>query len=487
MELKNIKRWVVAEVFCLMQLNPFGLAVADDSVSETAVRNPAPPSSTLPPGKTIKINPQTLRTMILDGNNTVLTELNSIYMSKDNVNIARANLLPSLNLNTMLSSSGFSLSTVSFLLPFLVPSNWFNLDQTEKLLEAEKDAYYILELNVYASAYATYQLIIGDMALRNAYYDNYLVLKNISDTLQRENEDLGTVKTSDLVQAKGQEDLAFGQVSQLDELIIQEKAALRQALGLRAGYEKSLDFDLQNAPQSKYEYYPLQSILDIAQAVAPEKKQIQHLIEAAEAAKWSTMFAFLGGGGSTLSTTAGAGQPISFSNITGNYSFKLTFATFPAMDLSNDNIAQLGLRSDEILIEQRATIEATVGSIVEAKKQLDLANHAYDQYTQLYEIEYQKYGFGLSDLLHVFNAQAGRLSAAVARVKSQMDLNSLRTSLHRVTLADEFSAIKGCVLDKSAVDSSDDGGGIFDWFKEIFDPSINKTKINAACRGKQKV
>jgi len=54
------------------------------------------------------------------------------------VNLARASLLPSINLGfgaTLGDSYSFALANVSFLLPFLLPSKWFDVKKSERLLE----------------------------------------------------------------------------------------------------------------------------------------------------------------------------------------------------------------------------------------------------------------------------------------------------------------------------------------------------------------
>ncbi len=427
------------------------------------------------------INPENLRKYILEGNNNVLMGLNSIYLSKDQVNIARANLLPSLDLRTLAGPSGFNLSTISFLFPFLAPSNWFNLSQSSLLLEAEKDSYFVIQLNVYASALGLYQSMVGDLALREVYNQNYLVLKELAEVIEAQAREIGATNSQDVLEAKAQVSLALNKLKGIDLFLVKEKAALRKALGMEASLEKMITIEMREMPQSPYEIIPMKMALDAAQMLSPEKRQLEHLIMAAEKGKWSTMFAFMGSGGGSLSASSGAlGGTPSFENLSGNYSFRLTFATVPSVQLSNDNIAQLRLRQDELYLEQRATVEATVGAIKIAKEQIEQAKDAYDKFTEYYEIEYQRYFWGASELIDLLQAQSNRVQAMALVVQNKVNLNTLRVNLQRVTMSEEFLKVKGCNFNAAAAPRH--STGFFDWFREIFDSGVDKTNINAICK-----
>jgi outer membrane protein TolC len=133
--------------------------------------------------KTVRVNPQSLQTLLLAQNNNLLQELNNVYKAKVNVDLARAQLLPSLNLGLGVAGGGFSLASAVFLLPFLLPSNWINLRESQHLLNAEVKSYYILQLNEYASAYSLYMTIVGDFALRDVLYSQYKNLLDIQNNV----------------------------------------------------------------------------------------------------------------------------------------------------------------------------------------------------------------------------------------------------------------------------------------------------------------
>src|SRR4051812_30110387 len=81
-----------------------------------------------PKAKAVAINPKTLRSLIVHNNFGEMTQLNLIHQAKDTVDQARGRLLPSLNLGAIISGitagPAFALTSISFLLPFLLPSNW---------------------------------------------------------------------------------------------------------------------------------------------------------------------------------------------------------------------------------------------------------------------------------------------------------------------------------------------------------------------------
>ena len=182
------------------------------------------------PSSTVTINAKTLRNYYLSRNIQIARALNEVYQAKAQVSQARANLLPSVNLGAVISSGqSFGLSAISVLLPFLMPSNWMDLYQSQYLLSAQGSAYYMAQLNGYASAYAVYATVVGDMQLRATLKKQYDNFKAIEDELRLPAE-LGMIPKEDYLQAQAQAQMAMVQVSQLDELLKREKAAVSKRL-----------------------------------------------------------------------------------------------------------------------------------------------------------------------------------------------------------------------------------------------------------------
>ncbi len=398
----------------------------------------APPP---PPPKVLVLTPENLRQHLLGNNLAIMQALNDVYQAKQGINYARTQLLPSLNLGVALNEagSGFFISTVSFLLPFLVPSNWFNYEESKYIFEAEKFSYYLLELNLYASAYTLLVTIKGDRELRevlNQQYQNLLKIQEINRTRWL----LGIISETDYEQSMAETKLAGSQVSEMDKLLAKETPLIRQMLALRL--EDSIEFKDFTVPPSPFEEKTPRETLDYALQVSPEFSQIGNLITASKAGKWSKAFAFISNG--ALSVGANENNSIAFKNMRAEAQFNFSFSYFPALALTNLITDRLELRRREIQTEQTQIIESSLGMITHAKLQLAQATEAEEGLKKVLEQQTSNYALGLTDLLHILDTQNAVVQASTARVRSQMDLNNLRINLHRAVLMDEFQKIQPC-------------------------------------------
>lgn len=421
--------------------------------------------------KSVTINPQTLRTLLLSQNIDIAVALNQVQQAKTHVSQARASLLPSVNLGSVISSGpSFMLTSVSFLMPFLMPSKWMDLKESTHLLKAQGISYYLAQINGYASAYSLYMTVLGDMELRNALYRQYENFKAIEDQLRLPAE-VGIIRKEDFLQAQAQAELALVQVSQVDELIVRETAAIRQMLGL--SLNQKIIFAPATTAASNYEGWKPQALLDKVHASSPETQQMDSLLLAAEYAKWSKTFGFLSG------ASLGVNRPVtggSFSSVTSNSSVDFGFGYFPALELSNQNLAQLRLRKQEVRLEQAQLIEATLGAMTEAHKQYNSAVQAEENLRTVYDAEYMRYQVGIVDIVQVLQAGNSLTTAVVNKVKAQTNLNTLRVSLHRMTGDDQFKAIEKCVIERRS------SGGIKGRLGRIFNPGKDRVTIDDVCR-----
>jgi len=434
------------------------------------------PSGPASAARTYKLTPATLRTMLVHSNLPIMIELNQVHQAKDQVSIARGNLLPRLNLGASLGAltggPAFALSAVTFLLPFLVPSNWANLHQSEHLLSAEKESYLLLELNQYASAYTVYTTVLGDIGLRGVLVQQYNDLIGIRDWLINQKKFIGTVPQSDIDNADAQAKLAYASISAIDELLVTEKAALRQMLAL--GLSDNIVIEPNHVPASPTESMALAKVVSKVQSIAPENAQISFLYQAAQDVRWSKVFGFMSSAG--LNVAQGSGISTAFSNMAVGTNFSIGFDYVPNIQLANDNMLQIQLRARELRLQEQQVVEATLGSVSEAKKQIDATSIAETELVSVYQAEFRKYTLGLSDLLHVLDAETKISQASAARVKAQIDLDTLRITLHRELLSDQFNYIPGCAI-RPAADASDRAfwGNIFHW-------GSNNLSIDQVCR-----
>lgn len=416
------------------------------------------------------INPQSLRTLLMARNVGIAIALNEVQQSKAQVAQARGNLLPSVNLGSVISSGpSFMLTSVSFLLPFLMPSKWMDLNENTHLLKAQGTSYYLAQLNGYASAYSVYATTVGDMQLRETIYQQYETFKAIEDKLRLPAE-VGIIRMEDYLQAQAQAQLALVQVSQLDELIMREKASVRQMLGLELDQE--IVFEPLHIAASPVESMSPRDLLEKVHESSPESAQMASLITAAQYNKWSQGFGFLNGSslGASRPSTGGA-----FGSVTQTGSVNLGFGYFPALELSNLHIEQLRLRKKELRLDQAELIETTLGALAEAQKQYTAATQAEENLRKVYDAEYMRYQVGMTDILNVLQAGNGVTSAAVNKVKSATALDTLRISLHRLMVSDEFSNIQKCEIERRS------SGGIRGKLGRIFNPDKNKVSLDQIC------
>ncbi|WP_374028955.1 TolC family protein [Bdellovibrio bacteriovorus] len=418
----------------------------------------------------VRINPTSLRTLLLSRNIDIAIALNEVHQAKARVSQARGSLLPSVNLGSVISSGpSFMLTSVNFLLPFLMPSNWMDLKENTHLLRAQGTSYYIAQLNTYASAYSLYLTVIGDIQLRNALQKQYENYKSIEEYLRLPAEE-GIISKEEYLQAQAQAELALVQVSQVDELIKREKASVREMLALELNQE--IIFEDAKVASSEIEGLAPQVVLDRVHDKSPETAQMNSLITAAEYNKWSKAFSFLSGSSLGMTRPVSGG---SFSSVTQSGSVSFGFGYFPALELSNLNIKQLRLRKQELKLEQAQLIESTLGSLQEAQRQYAAAVQAETNLNQVYNAEVMRYKEGITDLLHVLEAGNALTNSVVNRVKAATSVANLRISLHRLTVSDQFTAIEKCEIERRS------SGGIRGKLGRIFNPGKDRVTLDQVC------
>ncbi|WP_413288078.1 TolC family protein [Bdellovibrio sp. HCB337] len=446
--------------------------------SQTFAATPAPTMPTYS-GDSFVLNQNSLQSQLLRNNLELLQALYAVHDAKDQVNIARANLLPSLNLGGLLSFSGggFVLASIDFLVPFLVPSNWYNFYTEKNLFEAEKISYNAIQLNVYSSAVSLYFTMVADRQIQEIYQRQYHDLQDVFE-YQKQRSSVGLVPVSDLLQTQAQAQMAGVKASQLAELNKQEIAAIRKFLSLPLEVNIRLEpGDIANSP---FEFEPLQVSIQKANTVSLERAQIQYLVKAATLQKWSKVFSFINGAsvGSRAVGTSNAG----FKDMQANGSMNFGFAQFPTYELNERRIASIKLQDLQLQQENTRIIESTVGSLQEARRQLDLANQAELQMSEVYEIRRQDYEQGNGTLIDVLQARDQMVVASVAKIKAQLDVNLQRTVLHRTLLTAQFGTIKGCAPTRTP---PEEPGKFQKWKEKI---GGKKTESHATldeiCRGK---
>ena len=79
---------------------------------------------------------------------SVSSEAERVFQARENIKVARGNLLPKLSLRAVVGAfTGDYLSVVSSALPFIFPNNWYRLDEANSLFLAERNLFASLRGN----------------------------------------------------------------------------------------------------------------------------------------------------------------------------------------------------------------------------------------------------------------------------------------------------------------------------------------------------
>jgi outer membrane protein TolC len=418
------------------------LLTTSNSYAASKPAFPTPP----PPPRALTVNPETLRTVFLERNLSVIMSFLAVKDSKDFVSQKRFALFPSINLGVMLSSfSSFGASSISFLLPFLAPSNWFNYKAQKQQFEADKIAFHLFELNTYSSALSSYYTYLNDQQFKDVYIREYNDLKKVADIAEHL-ASIGAMNVNDVKPLRAAANDAGISFSKLNQLNDQEIESLRHSLGF--DFSTDLTIAAEDMPTSGLENLSVQKAADKAFAIAPEHQQIQFLVKVAAAQKWSAAFSWIGGGAIGSSGAPGSmGGSASFSNMSASGQVNLGFGLIPTISLANRNIDKVKLTDIELQQSTNQIVASSVKNIVDSKKQIAWGIEAERNVESAYRVLEARFKLGLVTVTEVLVARANMTKYSLDRVAAQMNLNLQRVVLHRAGISGEFAKIKGCNYD----------------------------------------
>lgn len=232
---------------------------------------------------------------ISDRNFKVQENALKVYQAKTNIEVARGNLLPKLNLWSIVGAVVDPTSLwekIPDIAPFLVPGNWFRLRETELLYLSEKEGYRALWGNEIYTAKALYLQVLLDQRLLQHVQTSLADLERIHRIVQTREIFGGTTPGA----ARDVEIRILGlreDEANLKVLIEREKNELSYALGYGAQVQLSLasvslpDFeDLKPINPTAYEFRIL--------SVSPERRQYDHFFSVLSQIKNEIKFNFLG-------------------------------------------------------------------------------------------------------------------------------------------------------------------------------------------------
>ncbi|HPI41012.1 MAG TPA: hypothetical protein PLJ21_09410 [Pseudobdellovibrionaceae bacterium] len=219
-----------------------------------------------------------------------------VYQAKTNIEKARADLLPRLNIWSIaknITDPTSILDMISDIAPFLVPANWFRLQEIKLLYLAEKEGYRALWGNEVHVAKALYTHLVFDERLLQHVQSSIDELDKIHKIVKTRETfggaQPGTARDIEIKLLGLQED-----EQNLQLLIKHEHDELSYALGYSSDTDLVLEpvampvFENLEPIQSKeYEFRVL--------SMSPERRQFDHFLSALSQVKKEIEYSFLGG------------------------------------------------------------------------------------------------------------------------------------------------------------------------------------------------
>lgn len=429
---------------------------ACDSVSmppacKLEVDSSSPASSPASDPLRVVVTPETLAPLLFTGNLPIHQGALALRSAKERVNLARMELLPSINLGALLLAAGqpqFAWTGVEAALPFLIPANWFKAGRAKKLFEAEKLSLQIIEQNQFAQAYSLIRLWQVDSRLSEHVQEERDEAIEAAERAERA-FDLGLIGLEDRNRLRARVAQARNESAQMGELRAKELATLRAvfALDSRATLDTSGEWILPEA--SPTERLPLQEALDRASILAPEVLQIDQLIEAAKTEKWQTVFGFFGGAGVSLNPNSSVGLTPSLSSLSAGANFGFGAAMIPAIRLSELKVEALELRKQELLLEIRSTLEGLRAELSSAQARRENAADLESALLSSYRAAKLRLELGLATITELENAEGAWREAFVGRFSVESQLSLARLSWARVMQEGPFASLTPCLVPPS--------------------------------------
>jgi multidrug efflux system outer membrane protein len=425
----------------------------------------------------VTINPQSLRQWIISNSDDVVQELTVLHIAKEKVNVDYANFLPSLNLGFLSQGTTTILSTVTFLLPFLLPSNWINIRTDKELFESEKLSYRILQLNSYSAALATYYTILANQGLEKIFQEEEGHLASVAAMVEHDVE-VGKANKRDEIVAQAKTLDADINVLRTHEMVANEVDSLKQAMGFPPSV--TLILEPSDVPVTDAENETRQAAIDQSNAASPEVKQLQLMVLASDHAKWAQVFAFVQSPSLSSEATKGTDGKYSgpsLTNLSAKGSFNFGFATFPSYRLAETNVDLIQERGEDALNTNAFLVASGLDSLTDAKERVTIATDAEGKYAEAYALDLQRYQNGSFALTGLLIDQNALSAASITRVESMLDLNLERMLLNRALITDSFAAITGCASDEVA--KSQTGVGRF--LRSVFGGKNGNITLDQLC------
>lgn len=309
-------------------------------------------------------------------NFTVLEQAQKVYQAKENIEAARGELMPSLNVWNIIkiASNPLDLTSWAEMAPFLSPANWFRLEQNKIYFQAESYGYRALVGNQVLNARVLFIKVNQDQKI-------YKMIKDYKSDLQ------GVYDIAKIKVDLGMETPEYAREIQIRILALQEDlirmkvylADVRRELSFVTGGAGDIELTPKDVPaldmKSKNKL-PYETVINDILARSNELKQYDELLKIIPQIKKEITFSFLGLTPASMGTGGGF-----FDNIP--IPSGLGFGTGPSMNIAKSQEQVLRIQRQSVFETLRKQTksatdqmgaEIDVRPVISERKQLATEN-----------------------------------------------------------------------------------------------------------------
>lgn len=329
-----------------------------------------------------KIDLTTITKKTLEQNLTVLQNAEKVYQAKLSIDEARLSMLPKLNIWTIgkvaIDPAAF-LDVAQEIAPFLVPSNWFRMKETELFYQAERAGFASLRANELYQARSLYFKVLLDNELLSTLKKYEVELAEIQSVAE-DRYDLGLEKIEFVREIKIQHLNVLEDITNLKLLTDFERTSLLSAMGMSLDSQTpfaSITFnpqDMNRINPGEWESMILKK--------SPEVQQLNFLIDVVPLVKNEVRFSILGVPSISRGTSGGVFDDLPESNGLG-------FSTGKQIALveSKKNMLDLQVKSEqEVLKRQLVNMSNQINSIIQLRdiqnERLNLSMENFKSYKE---------------------------------------------------------------------------------------------------------
>lgn len=210
------------------------------------------------------------------------------------VHYNRMSLLPKLDLYSLINTGGsfFGIAgLIEDVAPFLVPANWYRINEAEISASFQKKSYKALWANEVLATRSLYLTIVSDiksLAVYDTYKKDLEELQGIAET----RDQFGGDRLGALEMLLAQKNMVMDDQISLEDIINQQFYSLTQMTQIdpKAKYE----FNLDSQVRSTWTFLNTNAMIDLVERLSPEVKSFDDLLAMLAQLKNEVGFSFFG-------------------------------------------------------------------------------------------------------------------------------------------------------------------------------------------------